>query len=115
MSKAYRDALDRGISPTAQGVKYDSDKLQWHLLDFSMLSDTVKVLMMGAKKYSADGWKKVLEEEQGPRRYRNALTRHWVAYCSGEKLDLESGLNHLSHIIANAIFLLWGDKNGINS
>ena len=51
-----------------------------------------------------DNWKKVSRE-----RYENALMRHAVSYMSGEKIDPESGMNHLSHIMCNALFLKWND------
>ena len=86
------------------GIKFDQDKLNWSLMPWAQLEETVKVLMFGADKYSADNWKKVDRE-----RYENALMRHAIAYVSGEKNDPDSGMNHLSHIMCNALFLKWND------
>jgi hypothetical protein len=87
-----------------EGIKFDQDKLDWRLLPWAQLEETVKVLMHGAEKYAIDNWKKVSRE-----RYENALMRHAVSYMSGEKIDPESGMNHLSHIMCNALFLKWND------
>lgn len=91
-----------------RGKKFDNGKLLWHLLDMTLLEDTVKVLMHGAVKYKADNWKKVKNAEE---RYQNALDRHWVAWKAGEVKDSDSGLPHLAHIMCNALFLTYFEKN----
>ena len=87
-------------------VKADSGKLQWSLLPFEELKDVVKVLMLGAKKYSPDNWKKCNDVT----RYKDALMRHVVSYISGDREDEESGLSHLAHAICNCLFLMWFDN-----
>lgn len=95
------------MSAEMTGTKYDSGKLQWSLLPFGPLSDVVKVLMFGAKKYAPDNWKKV----EPPSRYGDAAMRHLIAYLEGEKIDPESGLPHLAHLVCCALFLLWNDHH----
>ena len=47
------------------GVKYDQDKLQWSLMPWDALEETVRVLMYGAKKYpEPDNWKRVPDAEK---------------------------------------------------
>ena len=86
-------------------IKKDSGKLKWSLLPFEQLRDVVKVLMLGAEKYSPDNWKKCDDVT----RYKDALMRHVVSYVTGDKTDKESGLSHLAHAICNCLFLMWFD------
>ena len=90
----------------ASFIKADSGKLQWSLLPFNELKDVVKVLMLGAKKYSPDNWKKC----DDTKRYKDALMRHVISYVSGNERDEESGLSHLAHAICNCLFLMWFDN-----
>ena len=86
-----------------QGVKYDSGKAQWSLMQWKALSQVVDVLTYGAKKYSPDNWKKVPNARQ---RYIDAGFRHFAAYAGGEKNDSETGLSHLAHAMCCMLFLL---------
>lgn len=88
------------------GTKYDDGKDRWHLLPLDVMSDVVKVLMFGEKKYGAENWKLV----RPPVRYYNACIRHLAAYQRGEKFDSETGLPHLSHAICCLIFLSWFNR-----
>ena len=93
--------------PQPIGIKHDKEKDAWSLLPLEVLRDVVKVLMLGAKKYSPDNWKYVLPKE----RYFDACLRHLTAWQAGEKKDPESGLSPLAHAICCLIFLLWHDKH----
>jgi hypothetical protein len=90
-----------------KGSKYDGDKLRWDLLDLGLVEEVVKILTFGANKYSPNNWQKV---ENGEDRYYAALMRHLTEYRKGNRIDEESGLNHLSHLMCNVLFLLWFDK-----
>jgi tRNA-dihydrouridine synthase len=85
------------------GVKFDQDKPQWTLVPFKALDEVVKVLTIGARKYAPDNWKKVPNARQ---RYIDAAFRHMSAYAAGEKLDAETGKNHLAHAVCCLLFLL---------
>ena len=87
-------------------VKNDSGKLQWSLLPFEELKDVVRVLMLGAKKYTPDNWKKCDDVT----RYKDALMRHVISYVSGDTTDDESGLSHLAHAVCNCLFLMYFDN-----
>lgn len=87
-------------------VKADSGKLQWSLLPFEELEEVVKVLMLGAKKYTPDNWKKCDDVT----RYKDALMRHVISYVSGDITDEESGLSHLAHAVCNCLFLMYFDN-----
>jgi len=89
------------------GLKYDQEKLRWDLLPIEVIEEVVKVLTMGAKKYKDNNWQLV---ENGNERYYAAAMRHITEWRKGNKIDEESGLNHLSHAMCNLVFLMWLDK-----
>lgn len=84
-----------------QEFKADGNKLKPTLVIDSMsnaLLHVVAVGTYGAEKYEPDSWKRV-----DPKRYRDALYRHYLA---GDGEDEESGLSHLAHAAWNALALL---------
>lgn len=84
-----------------QAKRNNKGKLQWSLVDFDSFQDMVRVLEHGAEKYGRDNWKKGLPTNE----ICESLLRHIFAYMGGEKTDTESGLSHIGHIQANAMFL----------
>ena len=84
------------------GAKDDKEKLMWNLLPWKGVEGMVRVLTFGAKKYSPNGWRSVPDAKS---RYQAALLRHLCALNAGERLDTESGLRHVDHILTNAAFL----------
>ena len=86
-----------------QGLKFDSDKPRYSLIPPILNLEVAKVLTFGARKYAPNNWQLV---ENGEERYLDALYRHLEAYRSGELVDPESGLYHLSHAACNISFLL---------
>lgn len=87
-----------------KGVKYDENKLRYDLMPVESFKGIVEVLTFGAKKYSDNNWKKVLNPKN---RYYAATIRHLELWRYGEKNDIESGLLHLQHAATCIIFLLW--------
>ena len=88
------------------GLRYNSNKLRWSLVDFDALEDMVRVLEFGAKKYSDNNWKKGLKTSE----IFESIMRHLTAYMRGEDIDIESGLSHTGHILCNAMFLAYMQK-----
>ena len=84
-------------------IKYDKGKLQYNLIPPEVLKELAKVMTYGANKYEKNNWKKCKDLD----RYINALYRHLEAYRSGEKIDNESKISHLSHALANVAFILY--------
>ena len=84
------------------GLKYDDGKLQYGLIPPETTKALAEVLTFGAKKYAKDNWKLL---ENGKERYLDALYRHLEAYRTGEYLDSESNLPHLSHCLCNLAFI----------
>jgi len=93
------------------GLKYDKGKLRWDLLPIDQVEKIVEILTYGAAKYADNNWQNV---EGGIERYYAALLRHLVAWRKGEKIDPESGMEHLSHAACNIVFLMWLDKENKN-
>ena len=86
------------------GLKYDQDKPKLALVfrGFSKaLWQVGEVGTFGANKYAPDSWQGVEQE-----RYQDALLRHLFLYFQGEKIDEESGYNHLAHAAWNALAIL---------
>lgn len=83
--------------------KFDNNKIDYSLLEPIVVDMYCTVGQMGAKKYGRNNWKKSKKEDM--HRYEAALLRHLMAYKSGEKLDPESGLSHLSHALWNLVAL----------
>lgn len=87
----------------AEGVKFDSGKLDWSLLPIEPVENVIRVLMYGANKYSPNNWLKVDDHE---RRYYNAAMRHLSAWQKGELTDEETGISHLAHATCCLLFLM---------
>lgn len=97
------EALE-GLPP---GRKDDAGKDRWSLLPWDAVREVVKVLTFGAaKKYKPNNWQFVPDARI---RYEDALERHLFAWRTGERLDPESGFNHLAHAGCCVLFLLWFD------
>jgi hypothetical protein len=83
------------------GHKCDAGKLAWHLFPFDAVRDVVRVLMRGAKKYTAHNWRAGMLWS----RPYDATLRHLDAFWSGEDLDPETGEHHLDHALCELLFL----------
>lgn len=95
---------------TEGGVKADGGKPMPRLLYISLrktLASVVKVLSIGARKYSPDNWNKVEQE-----RYWDAFYRHIDAHHSGEMIDPETGEPHLTHALCCLAFISEQRANG---
>ena len=80
--------------------RFNEGKPKWSLVHFKSMEPLVRVLEYGAKKYSSDNWKVGLDKKE----ILESLSRHLFALMDGEELDKESGLSHIGHIQANALF-----------
>ena len=84
-----------------QALRYNKGKKQWALVDFKSLEPMVEVLEFGAQKYAKWNWAKGMPVTQ----VSESLLRHMFAFLSGEDKDPESGIDHLGHVMCNAMFL----------
>lgn len=80
-------------------LRYNSKKPQYSLIDMQALLPLVAVLEFWAKKYARNNWKKDMDMDQ----LMDSLLRH-VAALQWEPYDRESGIHHIWHILANAMF-----------
>lgn len=85
------------------GMKFDSGKLRYFLLDPAAMAWTTAVLTYGAVLYAAGNWRIVEDREE---RYYDGLIRHVEAWRAGERYDPDTGMPHLAHMMCNAMFLL---------
>lgn len=94
------------VDKSVDFTKHDSDKPMFELLQPDFIEEVVRVLTVGAKKYSPDNWKKCEDSS----RYVGALHRHINAYQKGETHDPETGLSHLAHATCSLMFLYGLDR-----
>ena len=91
------------VTPPSTGLKFDSTKPDYSLLDFPYIESLIAVLTHGAEKYTRDNWK--LFHPSDIPRFASAIMRHTAAILQGELIDPDSGLPHASHIAAEAMFI----------
>jgi hypothetical protein len=89
------------------GVKYDAGKLEHSLMPTGVVTNILRVLGFGKKKYAANNWQNV---DNAKERYYIATMRHITSWWEGEKTDPETGENHLAHAACCILFLLWFDN-----
>lgn len=89
------------------GKKYDQEKPMVALVDPNWILEVAKVLTFGAQKYDEENWREGFKYK----RLLSALQRHILAFSSGEDLDPETGLSHLSHASCCLMFLSWMSEN----
>lgn len=101
IAEENKPVFKKNVLLSEKAERFNSGKISWSLVDFESLESLVKVLEFGAKKYSRDNWKKGLYT----RETIESIMRHVVSLLGGEYIDKESGLSHIGHIMANAMFL----------
>jgi len=82
--------------PENEAIKHDTTKNRLELIPPEAIEAMGEAMTYGANKYSADNWSNGFEY----RRLIGAALRHINAFNSGEDLDPESGLSHISHGLA---------------
>jgi hypothetical protein len=83
-----------------EAMRDNSSKVD-HSLFCSVLPEFAECLVEGAKKYSANNWKKQMD----PHQIINSLINHLEKYLCGEIHDKDSGNTHISHGLCNCMFL----------
>ena len=118
-----------------KGLRYNTGKPQYSLIDYTLLEPMVRTLEYGAHKYS------IFEDEQGNQIKGSEVTiedskklkiissgrgnwkkgfpiqelldsayRHINAYNNSEIIDEESGCHHLGNALCNIMFILNQEK-----
>ena len=91
-----------------EGLKDFEGKERIELIMPNSIIGMAEVLTMGAEKYKANSWQNVKDPLDT---HYASLMRHVIAWRKGEKLDSESKLHHMKHVLTNAMFLLDHDEN----
>lgn len=91
-----------GSKTMKEGKKNDfqDGKLRWDLLPLEEIEDIVKVYTSGANKYGENTWQLL---DNGYQRYKAAMLRHLLEYEKGNKIDEDTGCQHLAQVVWNAI------------
>ena len=76
-----------------------------HPLWQTEFEDYLKVLDFGASKYSPNGWLEPNGARTSFKEYHDSIFHHLAKSFAGQRLDDESGLDHLLHVITNAQML----------
>lgn len=109
--KVFTDTVDGKII-----ARFNAGKLEWSLMDFESMKPMIEVLMYGAQKYDADNWKKACPTKAS---LLNSLERHFIELKEqlysekneqGHCIDSESHLRHIGHLMCNAMFYAYWEK-----
>ena len=86
-----------------QAMRFNGGKYVFSMLDEmpNALGGVTRVLEYGARKYARNNYRKGLPFTE----IYDSMRRHQMAWLNGEDTDPESGLLHVDHIVANALFL----------
>ena len=79
----------------------------------SEFDDYLEVLVMGAKKYEANGWLDPNGAKTSRKDMHASMFRHLAESSSGLTEDHESGLHPLLHLAARALMCYTRQKRGI--
>lgn len=106
-------------SSGSKALRYNEGKPKWSLVDFKSLEPMVRVLEYGVDKYTIrdedgnitrdgrDQWK----EGHDLQEILDSAMRHLIAIIDGEEFDHESGLDHMGHLMCNAMFYIYNKNN----
>lgn len=102
-AKKYPKTYSKGLEILGnkeRGTRYNEGKPRWGLVWYKGFIPMIRVLEIGAKEYGEENWKKGLVK----REILESMQRHLASLMDGEELDAQSGLPHMGHIQANAMF-----------
>ena len=91
--------LPEWLEPVS-ALRYNTGKPKWSLVHMHSLVPMIRVLEYGALKYAPFNWQKPMKRDE----LLDSMQRHMAALIDGNELDDESGLTHIGHIMANALF-----------
>lgn len=89
--------------------KNDQGKLRWDLMPVEAMEEVIKVFGFGATKYGDFNWQKNDAELM---RLSASVDRHHNDWKKGRKLDHESGLYELAHMVTTGLMLLHHEVMG---
>ena len=83
-----------------KALRFNNGKPKWSYVHYKSLEPMIKVLEYGALKYSPFNWQKPMPLNE----ILESMQRHLASLMDGELIDAESGISHMGHIQANAMF-----------
>ena len=86
-------------------AKFDKNKPPMHLIPPEALTKIAEVFAFGAAKYGENNWRRDGHCTSWSRTY-SSIQRHMNAWHSGEDIDPESGLDHISHATTQLMILM---------
>ena len=86
------------------GYKHDVGKPDFSLIPLCALAGVARVMQYGNTKYRRDSWRDIPDARN---RLLAAMLRHLSEHQYGNRMDDESGLPHIDHVVTNAIMLAW--------
>ncbi len=90
--------------PDGQPLKMQENKPRLSLVPRQGIEALARVYEVGAQKYGVNSWRS-FTPEQVKACLPDAALRHLLAYCDGEEIDAETGLNHLVQVAWNVLTL----------
>jgi len=75
--------------------------------------DFLKVLKMGAKKHGNANWLNVDGKKSSHKDMHASMFRHLAQSFANQRLDAESGLDHLLHLASRALMAYTRSKRGL--
>lgn len=101
-SSVTKRAFDKEFEKEGRerALRYNTGKVKWSLMNYRSMEPMIRVLEYGAKKYAPYNWQKPMNKKE----ILESMQRHLAALMDGEENDQESGLSHMGHIQANAMF-----------
>ena len=96
------------INDSEKAARFNEGKPQWSLVHFKSLEPMIRVLEFGTLKYAPRNWQKSMPLDK----ILESMQRHLAALFDGEEVDSESGISHMGHIQANAMFYNYHKEKG---
>lgn len=103
--------LDEECPGPVEGVKFDEDKIPYHLIAPELLSAVAEILDFGARKYAPRNWEKGMAWH---RPFRACLGHLWDWWRKAGP-DPETGKSHLWHAACCIMFLVTYEARGIGT
>lgn len=75
--------------------------------------DFLKVIIKGREKYPDENWLEKNGKSMSRKENYASITRHAAQYFVGEKIDLDSGLDHRLHLTCRALMSYVRERRGI--
>ena len=110
MNKYERNEKENEQMGKETAGRFNENKIRYDLVAPWGMEQIAKVYTYGTIKYDDDNWWKGLKWKKD---VLGCIFRHVWKWVRGEKLDDESGLNHLAHAAWNCIALMEYERNEI--